>query len=180
MSTKFENGVAQCRQNFHEDCEASINKQINLELYASYVYMSMAYYFDRDDVAFKGLFKFFKKQSDEEREHAEKFMKYQNQRGGRIILQPVAKPSKDEWLSPLAAVQSALDLEKTVNQTLIDLHSVADSRADKQMCDFIESEFLDEQVKSIKELSDFCTQLKRVGSGLGEEIFDKELIEHLS
>lgn len=31
----------QVRQNFHEDCEAAINKQINLELYASYVYLSM-------------------------------------------------------------------------------------------------------------------------------------------
>ncbi|OQR69286.1 ferritin heavy chain, partial [Tropilaelaps mercedesae] len=29
------------RQNFHEDCENSINKQINMELYASYVYLSM-------------------------------------------------------------------------------------------------------------------------------------------
>lgn len=29
------------RQNFHEECEANINKQINMELYASYVYMSM-------------------------------------------------------------------------------------------------------------------------------------------
>ena len=31
----------QVRQNFHEDCEAAINKQINMELYASYVYLSM-------------------------------------------------------------------------------------------------------------------------------------------
>lgn len=30
-----------CRQNYHEECEASINKQINMELYASYVYMSI-------------------------------------------------------------------------------------------------------------------------------------------
>lgn len=29
------------RQNFHEECEAGINRQINLELYASYVYESM-------------------------------------------------------------------------------------------------------------------------------------------
>ena len=29
------------RQNYHADCEAAINKQINLELYASYVYQSM-------------------------------------------------------------------------------------------------------------------------------------------
>jgi ferritin heavy chain len=29
------------RQNFTEECEALINKQINMELYASYVYLSM-------------------------------------------------------------------------------------------------------------------------------------------
>ena len=29
------------RQNFHEECEDALNKQINLELYASYVYLSM-------------------------------------------------------------------------------------------------------------------------------------------
>ena len=33
--------TSQVRQNFHEDCEAAINRQINMELYASYVYMSM-------------------------------------------------------------------------------------------------------------------------------------------
>lgn len=33
--------ASQIRQNYHEDCEAFINKQINMELYASYVYMSM-------------------------------------------------------------------------------------------------------------------------------------------
>lgn len=60
------------RQNYHLECEAAINKQINLELYASYVYMSMAYYCDRDDIAMKGFHLFFKKASDEERDHAEK------------------------------------------------------------------------------------------------------------
>ena len=48
-----------------------------------------AYYFDRDDVALKGFSKFFKDSADEEREHAEKFMKYQNMRGGRVVLQSI-------------------------------------------------------------------------------------------
>jgi len=165
------------RQNYHQDCEAAINKQVNLELYASYVYMSMAYYFDREDVAFPGLHKFFKKSSDEEREHAEKFMKYQNERGGRIVLQQVAKPTQDEWDSPLQAVTAALELEKTVNQTLLDLHSIAGGKDDSHLTDFVEGEFLDEQVKSIKQLADMVTQLKRVGTGIGEYIFDKELAE---
>ena len=33
--------VSKIRQNYHEDCEALINKQINMEFYASYVYLSM-------------------------------------------------------------------------------------------------------------------------------------------
>lgn len=32
------------RQNFSADVEAAINKQINIELYASYVYLSMVSY----------------------------------------------------------------------------------------------------------------------------------------
>ena len=45
------------------------------------------FFFDRDDIALPGFAKFFKKSSDEEREHAQMFMKYQNQRGGKIVLQ---------------------------------------------------------------------------------------------
>ena len=41
------------------------------------------------------------------------------------------------------------------------------------MMDFIEEEFLEEQVESIKQFADFVTNLKRVGSGLGEYQFDK-------
>merc|ERR1719229_1349674 len=164
----------QCRQNYHSESEAGINRQINMELYASYCYMSMSYYFDRDDVALPGFAKFFKESSDEEREHAEKLMKYQNKRGGRIVLQDVKKPERDEWGSGLDAMQVALQLEKSVNQSLLDLHALCSSHNDAQMADFIESEYLEEQVKAIKELGDHITNLKRVGTGLGEYMYDKE------
>ncbi|GAB1607687.1 soma ferritin-like [Argonauta hians] len=163
------------RQNFSKACEDGINKQINMELYASYVYQSMAYYFDRDDVALKGHFEFFKKRSDEEREHAEKFMKYQNKRGGRIILEPINKPHHDCWEGPLRAMEISLDLEKQVNASLLKLHKTAAESEDPQMTDYIESEFLGEQVDDIKLLSDNITNLERVGKGLGEYMFDKNL-----
>jgi ferritin heavy chain len=166
------------RQNFHTDCEAGVNKQINMELYANYVYLSMSYYFDRDDVALKGFAHFFKKSSDEERDHAEKLMKFQNQRGGRIVLQDIRKPSVEEWGTGLNAMQAALELEKTVNQSLLDLHKVAENHGDAQMCDFIETHYLTEQVEAIKELGDHVTNLKRVGPGLGEYMYDKETLGH--
>lgn len=165
--------ATQPRQNYHQDSEAGVNKQINMELYACYVYQSMSFYFDRDDVAMKGFAKFFKESSDEEREHAEKLMKFQNQRGGRIVFQDIKKPERDEWGSGLDAMQAALALEKTVNQALLDLHGIADGHGDKQMCDWVESNFLTEQVESIKQLSDYITLLKKCGPGLGEYMFDK-------
>jgi ferritin heavy chain len=168
--------VSQVRQNYHQECEAGVNKQINLELYASYVYQQMAFHFNRDDVALAGFQKFFKESSDEEREHAEKLMKFQNQRGGRIVLQDVAKPSKQEWSSGLEAMEAALELEKTVNQSLLDLHALATNHSDPQFCDFLETEYLTEQVEAIKKLGDYVTNLKRVGSGLGEYLFDKETL----
>merc|ERR1712224_880467 len=78
------------KQNFHSDSEALINKQINMELYASYVYLSMSAYFARDDVALHGFSKRFRAASKEEREHAETLIDYQTMRGGRVVFRELA------------------------------------------------------------------------------------------
>lgn len=213
--------TSQLRQNYHQDCEEAINKQINMELYASYTYMSMvrsqsmftktttqfmtqffqAFYFDRDDVALAGLHEYFKKASEEERGHAMKFMKYQNKRGGRITLSDIKAP-KNDWGTAQDAMQAALDLETDVNevcfqltiqldgsseyffqkhlQSLLRIHSIATGKNDVNLCDFLESEYLQEQVDSMKEISDFVTTLKRVGEGLGVHMFDRQLHEENS
>lgn len=67
-------------------------------------------------MALKGMNKFFKKCSDEEREHAMKLMTYLNKRGGRIILSDIQTPDKNEWGSAENAMSEALDLEKKVNE----------------------------------------------------------------
>lgn len=46
------------------------------------------------------------------------------------------------------------------------------------MCDFIDTEYLQEQVDGIKELGDHITNLERVGEGMGVFLFDKELSEY--
>ncbi|KFM68836.1 Soma ferritin, partial [Stegodyphus mimosarum] len=144
------------RQNYHQESEDGVNKQISMELYASYVYMAMAYYFDRYDVALEHISKFFKDCSDEEREHAQKLMKFQNERGGTISLSDIKAPPAKKW-TPLEAMQDALQLEKTVNDSLLNLHKIASKHEDAQMCDFIENEFLTEQVQAIKKLGDHVT-----------------------
>ncbi|XP_066564819.1 ferritin, middle subunit, partial [Amia ocellicauda] len=119
---------------------------------SSVVYYSVAYYFARDDVTLHGFSHFFKENSKEEREHAEKLLSFQNKRGGQVVLHAIKKPERDELAS-----------EKT----------------DPHMCDFLETHYLNEQVEAIKKLGDHMTNLSRMGApsnGLAEYLFDKDTL----
>merc|ERR1712121_91555 len=168
--------LSKVKQNFHSDSEALINKQINMELYASYVYLSMAAYFARDDIALMGFSKRFCEASKEEREHADILIDYQTMRGGRVVFREIAKPNNDEWGCALEAVEASLELERTVNESLLNMHKMADSHGDAQMTDFIEGTFLKEQVEAIKEIGNLVTKMKRAGDGLGLHLIDQELL----
>merc|ERR1712098_1009487 len=167
--------MSRVKQNFHSDNEALINKQINMELYASYVYLSMSAYFARDDIALMGFSKRFKEASTEERDHAMKLIHYQTMRGGRVVFREIAKPTLDEWGTALEAVEATLELERTVNESLLTMHKTAGDNNDAQMTDFLEGTYLGEQVEAIKEIADLITKMKRAGDGLGLHIVDKEL-----
>merc|ERR1712098_456144 len=183
-STKFKQtnnnhnkmAMSRVKQNFHSDNEALINKHINMELYASYVYLSMAAYFARDDIALMGFSKRFREASKEEREHADILIDYQTMRGGRVVFREIAKPNNDEWGCALEAVEASLELERTVNESLLNMHKMADSHGDAQMTDFIEGTFLKEQVEAIKEIGTLVTKMKRAGDGLGLHLIDQELL----
>lgn len=172
--------VSLARQKFTDESEAAINEQINVEYNVSYVYHAMFAYFDRDNVALKGLAKFFKESSIEEREHAEKLMEYQNKRGGKVKLQSILMPLSEfdhaEKGDALYAMELALSLEKLTNEKLLNLHSVAEKNKDVQLTDFVESEFLAEQVDAIKKISEYVAQLRRVGKGHGVWHFDQMLL----
>merc|ERR1711934_324345 len=173
--SKTDVSTSQVSQNFGSIQEAALNEQINMELYASYAYQAAARYFQRDDVGLFGFAHFFQESSDEEREHAEKFQKYLMMRGGRLTLTDIKAPPT-EYESGLAAMEAALQLERDVNDSIIRMHKIADEQGDSQMCDFLEGNFLNEQVEGIKAIGDYVTNLKRVGPGLGEYIFDKETL----
>ncbi|XP_073513846.1 ferritin light chain, oocyte isoform-like [Phyllobates terribilis] len=167
---------SQIRQNYHQDSEAGVNQTVNLVLQASYTYQSIGFFFDRDDVALAKFSKFFREQSEEKREQAEKFLKFQNKRGGRIVLQDIKKPEANEWGNGTNAMEYALKLEKGVHQALLDLHKIAMDHADPHMCDFLEDEYLEKEVELMKKLGDHITNLKRVKAaevGMGEYLFDK-------
>ncbi|CAO2579043.1 Ferritin heavy chain [Lemmus lemmus] len=67
----------------------------------------------------------------------------------------------------------------SVNQSLLELHKLATDKNDLHLCDFIETYYLNEQVKTIKELGDHMTNLHKVGApeaGIAEYLFDKHTL----
>merc|ERR1711962_1274615 len=165
----------QIRQNYHEECEALVNKQINMELYASYVYVALANYFNRVDQALPGFACFFKRSSSVVHHHGVSLMEYQAKRGGKVVLQEISKPSGMDWGTPLEAMMAVLELEKTVTQTLQQLQTVAKEKNDFHLTDFIQQEFVVKKVNIIKEIRDIITNIKRVTDGTGLFTLDQKL-----
>lgn len=127
-------------------------------------------------MALPGFRKYFEKASDEHLKRSEMLMTYQNKRGGRIVLQDIETPQRDEWGTGIDAMREAQTLKERLNQSLLELHATADALGDAHMTDFIESEYLTKQVDIMKELGDHCANLKRVGPGLGLFQFDKKTL----
>lgn len=170
--------------NWHKKCEDTLNKQISIEYWASYQYHLMWSYFDRSDVALKNIAEFFKKSSLEEREHAHKFMEYQNLRGGVVKLGGISEATLNYISSDptktannvLLSFKKALDMEQIVYKNLLELHRVGDKCKDPQFTDFIEGEYLEEQVNAINEITKYISQLQIIGENShGIWHFNKEL-----
>ncbi|KAL1436344.1 hypothetical protein MTO96_049777 [Rhipicephalus appendiculatus] len=164
--------VNQNKYFLHDRCRVGLQEQVNLELHASLVYMQMAAHLANNKVARGGFARFFRDQSSEEREHAQKLIDYVNLRGG--TMSAVHMPPTASWMSVLDALQAALALEHRVTNRLYELHRLAEEH-DAQMADFLEQEFLAEQVRSIDQLQRLITQLQNMDTGLGEFLLDQQL-----
>jgi len=69
----------------------AINVQIMNEEHSSRIYMAMASWCETN--GYRGASEWLYKQSDEERMHMLKFIKYLNDRGGNAILSPLTAPA---------------------------------------------------------------------------------------
>lgn len=177
QSSSTSGGEVNIRQNFHEENEEGLNTQIKLCIEASYMYQSMSFYFDQTDVALKGFSRFFAHISTWDMEDfAEKLMKYVNKRGGRVNLETIEKPKRQEWGTGLECMEMALDIERKLNENFLNLHKVALNNQDAHMAHFLEDFFLSTQIAWIRKIATYITRLKRVGEGIGEYLFDKELL----
>jgi ferritin len=150
----------------------ALNKQINAELFSSYLYLSMAAYFEGEDL--KGMAHWMRVQSGEETAHAMRIFDFVNDRDNRVALVAIEGP-KTKWKAPLEAFEEAYKHEQKITGMIGDLMNLAAAEKDGAAHDFLEW-FCREQVEEEAQTKLIVAQLKLVGDGgVGLYLLDQEL-----
>src|SRR5687767_15152511 len=100
---------------------AAINDQINSEFQASYTYLAMAGFCDRQK--FLGAAQWLRMQSDEERQHGMKLFDFVLARDGAVELQAIEQPSTS-YDSLAAVFEQTLTHEQTVTAQINSLYEL--------------------------------------------------------
>lgn len=152
--------------------QEAINKQINRELYSAYLYLSMAAWFEAENLS--GMAKWMKAQYREETNHAMKFYAYIYDQLGSVKLLPIEQPQV-EWKSPLDVFEEVCKHEKHVTDLINKLADLALAEKDKATFSMLKW-FIDEQVEEEASADAVVQQLKMVGDNkVGIMMIDKEL-----
>ena len=152
--------------------ESGLNKQINEEMFSSYLYLSMAAYFDSANLP--GFANWMRVQTQEETLHAMMFFDYVNERNGRVLLTKIEAP-RTEWKSPLAAFTEAYNHEKHISERIRALVKQARKLDDDSTDNFLQW-FVAEQVEEEGSTYKIVQQLKLIGDDrAGLFLIDREL-----
>lgn len=154
------------------DLETAMNTQIASELYSAHLYLAMSAYCEAEGLP--GFARWFKIQSDEERDHALRFLRHVVDRGGRVTLTGMDAPPS-EFGSPQGAFEQALAQEMDVTMMIDGLYGMAVQHSDYASQVFLQW-FVTEQVEEERAATEIVHTLKSIG---GEPasllILDREL-----
>lgn len=139
--------------------EKAFNKQVNAELYSSYLYLAMESYFQ--SISLTGFAKWMRGQVQEEMFHGIKIYDYVHERGGRAQFDAIEKPVT-QWDSALAAFEHILAHEKKVTALINDLIDVAIEARDHAAKAFLDW-FIIEQVEEEATVGEIVDRLRLIG-----------------
>jgi ferritin len=126
-----------------KNVEEALNKQIGYEAYASNSYLSMASWCDQEGL--RGCTAFFYEQSNEERMHMLKIVKYVNQTGGHAKISAVEPPA-ETYQSVKDVFEKALRQELEVSQQINQLVELSFQAKDFATYNFLQW-YVQEQIE---------------------------------
>jgi len=136
----------------------AMNEQINKEFFSSYLYLSMAAYFE--DKNLTGFAHWMRLQADEEREHAMKFYNYILDAGGQVQLKAIAAPAT-EWQSNLVVVEQVAEHEAKVTASIHSLYELALKEKDYAAQVMLQW-FISEQVEEEKNAAELVAKVRLI------------------
>jgi len=136
----------------------AMNEQINKELFSSYLYLSMAAYFE--DQNLPGFGSWMRLQADEERGHAMKFYDFVLERGGKVQLKAIDAP-KTEWTSSLEVAEEVAAHEAKITASIYALYELALKEKDYPAQVMLQW-FISEQVEEEKNAAEIVANLKLI------------------
>ena len=156
----------------NKSMQDAMNEQINKELFSSYLYLSMAAYFE--DKNLPGFANWMRIQADEEREHAMKFYDFILERGGRVVLKAIDAP-KTDWNSNLEVAEEVAAHEAMVTASINDLYELALKVKDYPSQVLLQW-FITEQVEEENSAAQIVADLKLIEDrGTAVLMLDKQL-----
>lgn len=139
--------------------EEALNKQVNRELYSSYLYLAMSAYFK--SVNMDGFASWMRVQAAEEKAHGMKIYDYVIARGGKVALLAIEAP-KAKWASAGKVFEEVYAHEQKVTgmiNALVDLAIKEKDHASFEMLQW----FVKEQVEEEEHASGILAQINVVG-----------------
>jgi ferritin len=138
------------------------NAQIKSEFTASAQYIAIAVYFD--EMGLGELAGFFFRQSEEEREHAMKFVHFMLESEAKPLI-PSVPELRNSFESPAEAVEFALNQERKVTDEINNLVDIAIRESDHAANSFLQW-FVNEQVEEIDTMGKLLQTIKLAGNNL--------------
>ena len=138
----------------------AINRQINSELSASYSYLGMSSWCERQK--FTGAARWLRLQSQEEYLHAMKLFDFMLARDEKVELKPLSEP-RQSFKSLADVFERALEQEQDVSKQIDSLYEIAFK--EKAFAAVAELQwFLTEQVEEEKQGREIVAKFKLIGS----------------
>ena len=152
--------------------EQALVDQVKYEAASSQFYLAMASWAETQGLG--GVSQFLYKQSEEERQHMMKLVKYINERGGHAIIQTLEAPPTS-WESVRKVFEDLLEHEIKVSGTINDLVEICLMEKDYTTHNFLQW-YVAEQIEEEALARTILDKLKLIGDDKGGlYLFDRDV-----
>ena len=152
--------------------EEALNTQIELEAYASFLYLSMACWCDFEGM--EGCAKFMHRQSAEEREHMLRIFQYISEVDGRATV-PAVKQAPSSFDSIQIMLKQVYEHEQKVTRSINNIVDLCYQENDYSTLNFLQW-YIEEQREEENLMRTILDRVKLIGSGPQSLYYvDKEL-----